>query len=57
MTAPIPVFDGHNDTLLRLIADNKEGDNFFESPHGHGVEAWLVDSLLFTSLQTLPQQW
>lgn len=35
MNAPIPVFDGHNDTLLRLIADNKEGDNFFESPHGH----------------------
>ncbi|MFM2031828.1 MAG: hypothetical protein RLZZ297_593 [Chloroflexota bacterium] len=32
---PIPVFDGHNDTLLRLIADPKPDDNFFESPHGH----------------------
>jgi membrane dipeptidase len=35
MHTPVPVFDGHNDTLLRLIADNLEGDNFFESPHGH----------------------
>ena len=35
MNAPIPVFDGHNDTLLRLIADPKSDDNFFESPHGH----------------------
>lgn len=35
MHTPVPVFDGHNDTLLRLTADNLEGDNFFESPHGH----------------------
>ena len=35
MNAPIPVFDGHNDTLLRLTADRNPGDNFFESPHGH----------------------
>lgn len=35
MNPPIPVFDGHNDTLLRLTADNLDGDNFFESPHGH----------------------
>jgi membrane dipeptidase len=35
MQTPVPVFDGHNDTLLRLTADAHEGDNFFESPHGH----------------------
>lgn len=35
MQTPTPVFDGHNDTLLRLTADAPEGDNFFESPHGH----------------------
>ena len=35
MNAPIPIFDGHNDTLLRLTADRNPGDNFFESPHGH----------------------
>ena len=35
MNTPIPIFDGHNDTLLRLTADRNPGDNFFESPHGH----------------------
>ena len=35
MNTPIPVFDGHNDTLLRLTADTASDDNFFESPHGH----------------------
>lgn len=34
--APIPVFDGHNDTLLRLhTAEPDEHDNLFDSQHGH----------------------
>lgn len=29
------IFDGHNDTLLRLTVNPREGDNFFDSVHGH----------------------
>ncbi|NWG20003.1 MAG: membrane dipeptidase [Chloroflexi bacterium] len=34
VTATIRVFDGHNDTLLRLYRP-EAGDSFFGSPHGH----------------------
>ena len=34
MNLHIPVFDGHNDTLLRLFA-SKHNDSFFESSQGH----------------------
>lgn len=34
MTPTIPVFDGHNDTLLRLYRPDA-GDSFFSSPNGH----------------------
>jgi membrane dipeptidase len=30
----IPIFDGHNDTLLRLFA-SKPNDSFFDSTQGH----------------------
>ncbi len=32
---PIPIFDGHNDVLLRLTVNPFEGDNFKDSAHGH----------------------
>lgn len=37
MTTPlVPIFDGHNDTLLRLYnANPKESDSFFDSTLGH----------------------
>jgi membrane dipeptidase len=31
----LSIFDGHNDTLLRLTVNPLEGDNFFASGHGH----------------------
>lgn len=34
MTSALPVFDGHNDTLLRLYTA-EHGDSFFASTHGH----------------------
>jgi membrane dipeptidase len=36
MSTLIPIFDGHNDTLLRLhTATPEENDSFFASEHGH----------------------
>jgi|GEM_PF-7107893 len=37
MSSPlIPIFDGHNDTLLRLIrAEPDENDSFFRGGRGH----------------------
>ena len=34
MKLHIPIFDGHNDTLLRLFA-SKPNDSFFDSTQGH----------------------
>ncbi len=34
MNLHIPIFDGHNDTLLRLFA-SKPNDSFFDSTQGH----------------------
>jgi membrane dipeptidase len=34
VTSALPVFDGHNDTLLRLYTA-EHNDSFFSSPHGH----------------------
>ena len=37
MTAPLPIFDGHNDTLLRLYRKGLPVEAFFE----HGEEGHL----------------